>query len=63
MTNLPIPGRRDGQTLMVRSGTCIEAHQWNAAEGRWIKIGDVTGGKGGEETASGGKSMYMGKVG
>ena len=53
-------GQRDGQTLMVRRDNKVEAHQWSAAEGRWIKIGDVTGGQGGG--ASAGKKMFKGKV-
>ena len=54
-------GKRDGQTLMVKDGNSIMAHQWSAAEGRWIKIGDVVGGSGGSQ-ASSGKVLYEGKV-
>ena len=55
-------GKRDGQTIMIRDGNKIEAHQWSAADGRWVKIGDVTGGQSGEEGGGGGKSTYNGKV-
>ena len=56
-------GRRDGQTMMVRTGSAIEAHQWSEAEQRWIKIGNVTGGTSERETmGSGTKSHYEGKV-
>ncbi|RKP06861.1 WD-40 repeat-containing protein [Thamnocephalis sphaerospora] len=35
------PGNKDGQVIMVRSGNIVEAHQWNAADGQWSKIGEV----------------------
>jgi phospholipase A-2-activating protein len=54
-------GRRDGQTMMIRQGNKVEAHQWVAADGRWVKIGDVTGGESGEG-AAGGKKTFKGKV-
>ena len=56
-----ISGRKDGQTIMVKEGNNITAHSWNAAEGRWDKIGDVVGGTGGSQQASG-KQLYQGKV-
>ena len=37
------------------------AHQWNAKEGKWVKIGDVVGGSGGSQQASG-KQLFEGKV-
>ena len=56
-----ISGKRDGQTMMIRRDNKVEAHQWTAAEGRWVKIGDVTGGESGEG-AAGGKKTFKGKV-
>jgi phospholipase A-2-activating protein len=47
--------------MMVKEGEKIEAHQWSAADRRWIKIGDVVGGSGGSQ-ASSGKQLYEGKV-
>lgn len=57
-----VVGKRDGQTLMVKEeNNSITAHQWSASEGRWVKVGDVVGSKGGEQNA-GGKTNFMGKV-
>ena len=48
---------------MVRNGDKIEAHSWNAAAGKWEKIGDVVGGEGGaEDSSASGKRMFEGKV-
>ncbi len=46
---------------MVKDGKTITAHTWNASEGRWDKIGEVVGGSGGSQQASG-KQLYEGKV-
>ena len=37
------PGKRDGQTIMVRDGNNISAHSWSQAESSWKKVGDVVG--------------------
>ncbi len=58
---LTIAGAKDGQTIMVKDGKTITAHTWNASEGRWDKIGEVVGGSGGSQQASG-KQLYEGKV-
>lgn len=39
---------------MVRNGDKVEAHQWSMTDSRWIKVGDVVGGK--KQ-----KKMYNGK--
>ena len=39
----------------------VEAHQWNASDGQWSKVGDVVGSKGGAEETSG-QTTFMGKV-
>lgn len=49
------PGKRDGQTIMIRDGNKIHAHRWNDAESRWVKEGVVIGGTGS------GKQLYQGK--
>lgn len=36
-----IPGKKDGQVIMVKNGGSVEAHQWSAATQSWTKIGDV----------------------
>ncbi|KAJ3061481.1 Ubiquitin homeostasis protein lub1, partial [Quaeritorhiza haematococci] len=33
--------KKDGQVIMVRNGTVVEAHQWSSSEARWIKVGEV----------------------
>lgn len=60
---LHAPGRKDGQTLMVRDGPNICVYSWSAGEQKWTKIGDVTGSAKGQNGAApdGGKIMYEGK--
>lgn len=56
-------GAKDGQTLMVNTGSEIEVHQWSAADKKWVKIGVAVGsstGAGGSGTRQ--KSSYLGKV-
>jgi phospholipase A-2-activating protein len=53
-------GKQDGQTLMIRRDDAIEAHQWDAASQRWVKVGDIIGGSGGSQGSSG-KVLYDGK--
>lgn len=38
---LELPGAKDGQVIMVRNGTVVEAHQWSEKDMKWTKIGDV----------------------
>lgn len=40
---LNMPGRRDGQTKMVRDGNTVSVHSWSEADGQWKKVGDVVG--------------------
>lgn len=40
------PGKKDGQTKLVREGTNITVHQWDASKMLWSKIGDVVGAPG-----------------
>ena len=54
-------GKKDGQTLMVKDGGKIMAHQWSASEGKWKQIGEVVGSSGGTQQSSG-KVLYEGKV-
>ena len=54
-------GKKDGQTLMVKDGGKIMAHQWSASEGQWKQIGEVVGSSGGTQQSSG-KVLYEGKV-
>jgi len=54
------PGRKDGQTKMVRTGDKVAVHSWSMADQKWTKIGDVVGAAGGTESTSG-KKLYQGK--
>ncbi|KAJ3069229.1 hypothetical protein HDU98_007711 [Podochytrium sp. JEL0797] len=49
------PGNPD-QVIMVRNNDLVEAHQFNASEGQWVKIGEVVDAVGG-----GRKQMYCGR--
>ena len=40
---LNMPGKRDGQTKMVRDGNTVSVHSWSEADGEWKKVGDVVG--------------------
>ncbi|KAJ3027276.1 UNVERIFIED_CONTAM: hypothetical protein HDU68_004141 [Siphonaria sp. JEL0065] len=52
---LLVPGKPD-QVIMVRNGNLVEAHQFNGAEGQWVKVGEVVDAVGG-----GRKQMYGGR--
>jgi len=56
-------GVKDGQTLMVNTGSEVEVHQWSGADKKWVKIGVAVG----SSTGAGGsgsrhKTSYLGKV-
>ena len=40
---LYIPGKKEGETKLVKDGETILAYQWSAVKFEWIKIGDVVG--------------------
>lgn len=54
------PGKRDGQTKLVRDGDKVSCHQWESSSGRWIRVGEVMGASGGTNETSG-KVLYEGK--
>lgn len=54
------PGRRDGQTKLIRDGDRVEAYSWDAAKNEWSKVGEVVGSSGGSQATSG-KVLYEGK--
>ncbi|KAI8644225.1 WD40-repeat-containing domain protein [Parasitella parasitica] len=41
---LQAAGKQEGQVIMVNMGAAVEAHQWNAQDQSWKKIGEVVGG-------------------
>ena len=61
---LNIPGRRDGQTKMIKDGNTISVHSWSEAEAQWKKVGDVVGQPKSKDSSGrgkdGGKVMYEG---
>jgi len=38
---LKVPGKNTGDVKVVRVGNNVEAYQWDGAQGKWEKIGDV----------------------
>lgn len=40
---LLVPGRRNGQTKMVREGNVVTIHSWSESDAVWTKIGDYVG--------------------
>ncbi|KAJ3262722.1 hypothetical protein HDU77_000238 [Chytriomyces hyalinus] len=55
LERLANPGTPD-QVVMILNGDMVEAHQFNAADGQWVKIGEVVDAVGG-----GRKQMYNGR--
>eukprot|EP00794_Sanderia_malayensis_P016237 gene16236-17875_t len=56
------PGNKDGQTKLIKRGTVIEAHQWDAAQNRWQKVGEVVGSAGSEGSSrTSNKQVYNGQ--
>lgn len=40
---LNLPGKKEGETKLVKDGQSIFAYQWSASKFEWIKVGDVVG--------------------
>lgn len=40
---LNMPGKKEGETKLIKDGESILAYQWSNAKFEWIKIGDVVG--------------------
>lgn len=55
------PGKRDGQTKMVRDGDKVSVHSWDAAKSQWTKIGDVVGAAGASHDPTH-REIFEGKV-
>lgn len=53
---LKVPGKNTGDVKVVRVGNNVEAYQWDAAQGKWEKIGDVVDAIGDSR-----KTTYLGK--
>lgn len=54
------PGKRDGQTVMVREGEKINCYSWSSGSQQWTAVGEVVGGAGGSASTSG-KVLHEGK--
>ncbi|CCO26384.1 Ubiquitin homeostasis protein lub1 [Rhizoctonia solani AG-1 IB] len=51
------PGNKDGQVIMIRTTAgSVEAHEWSAGQGKWVKVGDVVDAVGQNQ-----KQLYNGK--
>jgi len=60
---LSIPGRKDGQPLLINNNDETEVYQWDGGEQKWIKIGVAVGSSGaGGGSGSKQKVTYLGKV-
>lgn len=57
---LSTPGRKEGQSKMVRRGDKVELYMWDMAEARWNKVGDIVGSTGGSQKTSG-KTLFEGQ--
>ncbi|KAJ3371504.1 hypothetical protein GGF31_003113 [Allomyces arbusculus] len=53
---LQSPGTKEGQILMVKTETSVEAHQWSMGQRKWVKVGDVV-----DAIGSGRKQVHDGK--
>jgi phospholipase A-2-activating protein len=51
--NLLKPGKKDGETIMVREGASVACYAWSANEAKWNKVGDVVGASGATQNTSG----------
>ncbi|GFS06857.1 phospholipase A-2-activating protein, partial [Elysia marginata] len=58
--SLQNPGKKDSQTTMINTGSGVDVYQWDASQGRWIKIGNVVGSSGSTQRTSG-KTLHEGK--
>lgn len=56
---LLVPGKAEGQVMMVKRKMGIEAYQWSSHGSEWVKVGDVTGGVSEKNNAK--KKIYQGK--
>ncbi|KAF8516963.1 phospholipase A-2-activating protein [Hysterangium stoloniferum] len=50
------PGFKDGQVLIVREGSSVDAYQWSSSAGQWMKAGQVV-----DAVGSTRKQLYQGK--
>jgi phospholipase A-2-activating protein len=55
------PGKKDGETKMIRDGDKVGCYSWSAADKKWSKVGDVVGASGATQNTSG-RVLYEGKV-
>ena len=58
---LNMPGRMEGQPLMINNNNEIEVYQWDSASSRWVKIGVAVGSTDAAASASRSKVTYLGK--
>lgn len=57
---LTVPGRSEGQIMVIREESGVVCYQWSTCESRWVKVGDVVGSA--EHSASGSnRILFEGK--
>jgi len=55
------PGKKDGDTKMIREGSTVVCYSWSEETQIWNKVGDVVGGSGATQNTSG-RVLYEGMV-
>ena len=55
------PGKKDGDTKMVREGTQVACYSWSEGDKKWSKVGEVVGASGATQNTSG-RVLHEGKV-
>ncbi|CAG8450569.1 5305_t:CDS:10 [Acaulospora morrowiae] len=53
---LDVPGKKEGQVIMIRVRDTVEAHQWSQNDSSWHKVGEVV-----DAVGQGRKQLYNGK--
>jgi len=55
------PGKKDGDTKMIREGGVVACYSWSEADMKWTKVGDVVGASGATQNTSG-RVLHEGMV-
>jgi phospholipase A-2-activating protein len=58
---LELPGKMEGQPLMINNNNEVEVYQWESSESRWVKIGVAVGSSEAGAGATAKKVTYLGK--
>lgn len=55
------PGKKDGQTRIIKENNNAVVYNWSSAESQWVKLGDVMGSANNVASETG-KTFFNGKV-